>query len=1352
MPGDSSTSSQSSATIGGQMEPFVIGDDFELYSERLEHVLNYNRVATDKEKTSFLIGVGGLDLLKVLKSLVAPKKTSEISFREAIDSLSAHFKPKKNVRAERHKFLSRQMKPDEELSDFIIELKMLADTCDYGTTLDMVISDKFILSMRDERIQRKLIELPLSTKFDKICETALVMELTQKECKKISEENGALADAQINTNWLKTQYKKYNQRNYNNKNKEEVTCYKCQGKAHYANECPAARNKKDQKTNTFKNIPHKSYQKPKVNALPSDSESEQEDNDLDEEIYKQLFLGNVALKSSSAVNATLFINDKPVSFEVDSGAAVTCCSELFFNETFPNLKCTKFEKELSVITGDKVIIVGNLSVRVKKTIHSEQQNLQLVIVKTKKDFTPLLGRNWLKIFFPNWEQAFEINSVITDDTINKLKNKYKNVFDGKYNETISDHSVDIIMKPNTVPIFHKPYTVAYGQREKIDSELDRLVKVGILQPCNNSDWASPVVPVTKPDGSVRICIDCKVTINRFVETEHYPLPRLDDTLVGLNDCRVFCIIDLAGAFSQLKISDKSKEYLTINTQKGLFQYTRLPYGVKSAPAIFQEKIDKILGKIDKTKCYFDDILVGGETFEECKKNLEIVFERLSKFNVKIRTEKCKFFQNKVEYLGHVITEHGIAPKKNKMQAIFDAPSPKDVTSLKAYLGLLNFYAKFVPNLSSRLSPLYGLLAKDVKFIWSKQCEEIFQNSKNWLYESNVLTHYDPNKQIGMVCDSSSYGVGAVLFHKIDGKELPIMFCSSTLSKAEKNYAQLHREALAIMFGVKKFHKFIYGRHVDIYTDHQPLEQIFGEKNRIIITNQRLQRWVLTLSLYDKTVIYRKGTQVANADALSRLPSKCATEIEGDSINYFHITGEFPLDYAKIIKETQSDSTLQTVLQYTQTSWPRKVNSHLQLYFNRKNEITLEDDILLMGSRIIIPSNLRKYVLELLHEGHIGIVRMKTEARSIVWWPQIDSHIEKFSKSCDTCAQVNPPKPNIENNTHWPKSNYPFQRVHMDFFYFNSETYFIVIDSFSKWIDVSLMKQTRATDIITILRKQFSIFGLPHTLISDNGPPYNSSLLENFCKQNNIFLMHSPPYNPTSNGMAERAVQTVKYCLKKFMIDPRFKKFSTQEKLDSFLFRYRNAPTSTTGVSPASKIFNYVPRTKIQVLKPQKRSNSSEENINPQTQTSKSMRTENNSDKKIPFFETNENVWYIVNNNSIVNKVPAVIHKKLSDLVYEIKVNGNRRTAHVKQIRKRIENKQTFADINMEQTTNNEVYDQCTEINSSTGSEFVDCETNSNDSEEIIEISDDSSEYENINPQNSRPKRRRKQTSFYKAKF
>lgn len=664
----------------------------------------------------------------------------------------------------------------------------------------------------------------------------------------------------------------------------------------------------------------------------------------------------------------------------------------------------------------------------------------------------------------------------------------------------------------------------------------------------------------------------------------------------------------------------------------------------------------------------------------------------------MRLEKCKFFQNQIVYLGHEISRDGIRPKKTSMKAIFDAPSPSDVTTLKSYLGLLNFYSKFIPNLSGRLAPLYNLLRKDSKFVWSNECESTFIQSKNWLYDSNLLVHYDPQKPIGIVCDSSSYGVGAVLFHVIDGVESPIMFTSCSLSSAEKGYSQLHREALAVIFAVKKFHKFIFGHQFVIYTDHQPLEQIFGIKNTTAIASARLQRWIIILSQYDKTVKYRKGSRVANADALSRLPLNEPSEIGGDSINFFNITGNFLLDNKTISVETKNDEILSKVYNYINSSWPYSIREpQLLNFYNRRLELSIQDNCILMGSRIVIPNKLRLQILELLHEGHIGMVRMKIEARSIVYWFNIDKDIENFVRTCDICAQTSSIKPSPIPLTSWPGTTYPFERVHIDFFHFGRENFLIVFDVFSKWMDVILMTKTNASQVISVLRKIMSTFGLFTNMVSDNGPPFNSSEVHKFCTVNGINFMHSPPYHPQSNGSAEKSVSIAKSSLKRFLLSEQTKGLPIQSKLDNFLFRYRNAPTSVTGVSPASLIFQYDIKTKLKLLRS---NNSNPENLtkihekknnnNQPVCVKNILRNSNLVQSKKPIncnknlesvdycFKNGENIWYIIPNKNIVNKIPGIIEKRLSKVLYLVNLRGARRTAHGEQLRKRIIKKVKFS--------------------------------------------------------------------------
>lgn len=282
-------------------------------------------------------------------------------------------------------------------------------------------------------------------------------------------------------------------------------------------------------------------------------------------------------------------------------------------------------------------------------------------------------------------------------------------------------------------------------------------------------------------------------------------------------------------------------------------------------------MDTILRGLQNTVCFIDDVLVGGKTMEEMINNLVAVIVRLNEYNVRVKFEKCQFFVDRVKYLGHEISNLGVQPRKEKLQALIKAPPPNNLTQLRSYLGLVNYYSKFAPNLSDVLTPLYKLTKKDEKFVWSAECNEAFEKSKNLIVNDRLLVHYDPNKELAIHCDASPYGVGAILSHIIDGVDRPIMFASSTLTTAQKNYAQLHREALAIIFAVKKFHKYIYGKTFTIYSDHQPLREIFNENKSIPVANGRLQRWAIFLAAYEYKIVYKKGSKLGNADALSLMP-------------------------------------------------------------------------------------------------------------------------------------------------------------------------------------------------------------------------------------------------------------------------------------------------------------------------------------------------------------------------------------------------------------------------------------------------------------------------------------------------
>ena len=367
----------------------------------------------------------------------------------------------------------------------------------------------------------------------------------------------------------------------------------------------------------------------------------------------------------------------------------------------------------------------------------------------------------------------------------------------------------------------------------------------------------------------------------------------------------------------------------------------------------------------------------------------------------------------------------------------------------------------------------------------------------------------------------------------DGNDRPIAFASRSLSLAEKNYAQMEREALGIIFGVKKFSQYIEGRKFTLVTDNQPLLAIFHPKKGIPTTAAaRLVRWAVTLSGYQYDIVYRKTQSHANADALSRLPLKCKSEEEIATSYHVDILETIPVTSAELKEGTRKDKELVQVLEMCRHGWNCIDNdSELKPYFNRKDELGLYDGCIMWGERMVIPMKLRKRVLSDLHEGHLGIVKMKAVARSLIWWPGIDKEIEELAKSCSGCQEVQH-NPTVVSPHPWEYPSRPWKRIHVDFAGpFLKHMFMIVVDAHSKWPEVVPMNSTTTEKTIEVLRDMFSRYGLPEQLVSDNGPQFASDEFGVFLRKNNVKHLRGAPYHPATNGQAERFVQTFKNAMK-----------------------------------------------------------------------------------------------------------------------------------------------------------------------------------------------------------------------------
>ena len=293
---------------------------------------------------------------------------------------------------------------------------------------------------------------------------------------------------------------------------------------------------------------------------------------------------------------------------------------------------------------------------------------------------------------------------------------------------------------------------------------------------------------------------------------------------------------MVDAYTQLKLDRPPQDLLVVNTHKGLYRYKNLVYGVASALGIFQQTMDTILQGIPKTCCYLDDILCQGSSLEDCVQTVRSVLARLNKFNVKLRPDKCIWFSDSVEYLGHLISKDGRSPSPRLTQAIEQFKEPSNVKELRSFLGLLNFYASFLPNISTVLKPLRTLTEKSAVFNFSEECKSAFQEAKQSLLRSNLLVHYDPAKEMVVQVDASPVGLGCVLshvFYENNKKvERPVLFASCTLTSRQQRYSQLDREAMAVIFAVTKLRKFLWGRHFTLITDNAPIRHIFNPEKSL----------------------------------------------------------------------------------------------------------------------------------------------------------------------------------------------------------------------------------------------------------------------------------------------------------------------------------------------------------------------------------------------------------------------------------------------------------------------------------------------------------------------------------------
>lgn len=956
-----------------------------------------------------------------------------------------------------------------------------------------MLRDQLVVGIHNSRIQSRLLEVKDLT-FEKARELAVALETATRDLDEIREPKEALSQTKAEKGedafLVRVSCVHCGRRNHQSDNCfwKTAECPKCGGIGHISTVCRNTKSAAQKEAVTKPRSGRKSKKSWKVHKADEPSgrqelESSSEDTLV---IYADIYGTRGRQNSVQPYTVDVLINGAMTRMELDTGASVSLISESTYDEWGNEAPLVQpANTVLRSYAGSLIPTLGKVELQVGLPGHPDTKTMSALVVKGSGP--DLLGRDWLSSLKLDWREVHRLSQEEADTLA-----KFPRVFRDELGE-FTGPPARIVVDSDVRPRFCKVRTVPYNLRELVDDELKRLEAEGIIFPVAYSEWAAPIVPVLKSDKkSVRICGDFKQTCNRAAKRDSYPIPRVEDILAQLGKGKFFSKLDLSRAYNQIPLDEQSKPFTTITTQRGLYQFNRLPFGINSAPAIFQRLLEDVLRGLPNVVNYLDDILIAGSTRTEHNNTLSAVLERLQKAGFRLKRSKCDFFKSSVVFLGHEISQEGIRPIREKVAAVLDAPYPTSIEELRSFSGAVNFYAKFLPNLSGVMAPLYELLQKEVSWHWGKEQQSAFQKVKQMLASSYLLVPYDNRRPLLLSVDASPYGLGAVLAHRfMDGSEKPIAFASRSLNKAERNYSQLDKEGAALVFGVKKFRNYLLGRHFEIFTDHKPLLGLFdGARAVPALASSRLQRWALLLEAYSYTMRFRPGKENSNADMLSRLPLK-GTEPErpppAELVLLLDTLEASPVDAQKVRKWTRREPVLAQVMRYVQDGWPRSIGEELKCYAAHRDELSLQDGLLLWGNRVVIPAKGHRQVLDILHESHPGISRMKALARSVVWWPGIDQDIEGRVKGCRNCqesAAAKAPAPLCP----WEFPSRPWSRLHVDYVGpFLGKFFLIIVDAYSKWMDVYPVKGPTAESTIDCLEQSFCIHGLPDTLVSDNGP-------------------------------------------------------------------------------------------------------------------------------------------------------------------------------------------------------------------------------------------------------------------------
>jgi hypothetical protein len=1187
-------------------------------------------VATDNEYRKCLVRhVCGPALLEIIRcnNYDAEDKTYA-QFKEAVIN---HFSKQSNPVIANIQFDKTKINSGETFESYVLRLKIMAKSCNFGETLDQHILYKLIQEFPHTSAAKECVKKS-DSKLANFIEYYTNERFQANHLAALSTKSNGIGSSEVNAisknyqkqhskklcNKCNTEHEKYQCPAYGKK------CNKCKQSNHFARCCTSMQrsnsysnsnsnnnnrrsnyvrqnslNSKNGNGNNNKNSNQNNHRSNMVSQQPAQVGGHTSFEDEDCYAIRGIcchgsknHLARVCATCNDEyskqevgyIPINMFGVTKP--FLIDTGSCINVIDDKTFNmfNQKPNLVENK-KPAFGYGASSPLNIIGKFETDIKINSHK----IKATFVVVKDGHCCILGKqialdlNLIHFNYSVSEIKAEIKDEVQIQYDRELRHLYPNVYRdeiGKLKDFKLKFQVDDGVDPTQDKFRHTPFNL----RDGIERELKEMIDNDIIERIDPKDqkeisWLSQIVPVKKGNNRIRICIDAK-KVNKAIKRIKTYTPTVEDLCIRLNGSQFISKIDLRSAFNQIELDEESRYLTSFVTHCGVYRYKRLFFGITCAPEIFQQIIYNLIRGVNNSFNISDDIIIYGETAEQHDKALHSVLKILDENGLTINGEKCEWKRQELDFFGLHFSKDGVSLKENKVEALMNAKKPENKKEIHSFLGLGTYCSRFIHRYSDDASVLWGLTARNKQFNWNDEHEKAFNNIRNGI-RKKCLAYYQKDWNTELHVDASPFGIAAVLVQvnprDSDDKRI-IAFASRCLSDIEKKYSQCEKEALAIVWACERFHLYLYGCKFKIYTDNQALKFIFNHEK--VKPPPRIERWQLRLMPYNFEVIHKSGASNI-ADYLSRHPiedkynsTRMLNKFASDHINAISSSAPTCMIVSKdeIIKETLLDSDLVLLKQAIQYKGDKldsflNNNKSIQSYKKFIDEISVTDDGMVLRDHRIIIPFSLR--TKIVDSAHDGHMGINRTKALIREHIWFPSIDNMVENKLKNClaCQANHDSTNIEPLIMSELPQKPWQYLSIDFYEIDDLKFLVLMDEFSRYPLVMELRSTSAEYVIRKLDKIFSIFGHPEKIKSDNGPPFDSKALDDYFKSRNIRHQHITPYWPRANGEAERFMRNLGNMFRKTKIEKK----DWRAELNTFLRNYRSTPHPSIGVAPSSLV-------------------------------------------------------------------------------------------------------------------------------------------------------------------------------------